>query len=421
MNYKETTEYLFSAMPSFQNVGGDAYKPGLERIEEFCAALDNPHRKYPVVHIAGTNGKGSTSHMLAAILQKSGYRVALFTSPHLKDFRERIRIGAEMISEQEVVDFVAQNRATMQNIGLSFFEMTAAMAFDFFARSNVDVAVVETGLGGRLDATNIVAPILSVITNIAIDHTQYLGDTLQKIATEKAGIIKPNTPVVIGDSSSVADIFQDKAAQCGAELIFANSTAEYELDLLGDYQRKNLVTVLSAVEVLRDKGYSISEEQLRSALSQVCKLTGLRGRWQIISNEKNRDKEPLTICDTGHNVHGLTQVTQQLKRIISDFSNRKISIGDNRKTVLHCVLGFARDKDLRQILAMFPQNAHFYFVRAKVERAFTSAEIAEVAKDLNLRFECFDDVASGLQQAKQFAAKDDVIFVGGSTFVVAEV
>ncbi|MFI3328147.1 MAG: folylpolyglutamate synthase/dihydrofolate synthase family protein [Rikenellaceae bacterium] len=416
MNYSQTTEYLFSAMPSFQNVGGDAYKPGLERIESFCNLLGNPHKRYPVVHIAGTNGKGSTSHMLAAVLQSAGYRVALFTSPHLKDFRERMRVDGAMISEAEVVDFVAKHRAKMEEIGLSFFEMTAAMAFDFFARSQVDIAIIETGLGGRLDATNIVEPLLSLITNIDIDHTQYLGDTLAKIAAEKAGIIKQGGVAIIGDRGSdkeVSAVFEAKAKQQGAKLIFAQELYDvdsdfvqgFELDLLGDYQRKNLVAVLAVIDNIK---LDVSAENIRTGLSRVGELTGLRGRWQVV------DREPLTICDTGHNVHGLTQVTAQLKCLMESKN------GDSR---LICVLGFARDKDLLQILNMFPHDAQYIFVRAAVERAFTVDEIGSIARNIGLSFELIQgekSVERGVATARQMAKSEDVIFVGGSTFVVAE-
>ncbi len=426
MNYTETTEYLFTAMPSFQNVGGDAYKPGLERIEAFCGVLGDPHKAYPVIHVAGTNGKGSTSHMLASVLQSAGYRVGLFTSPHLRDFRERMRVDGVTISEDDVVDFVARNRESMESLGLSFFEMTAAMAFDFFARSKVDVAVIETGLGGRLDATNIVDPVLSIITNIGIDHTQYLGTTLPQIAAEKGGIIKKNRPVVLGEKvDEYRSVTEQRALLMGADLSYATDLREvdgvkqqvdfqvvdvrnsitgeieqYSLDLLGAYQMHNLLTLLAAVDII-NKNIPIPQYALHNGLKSVVRQTALLGRWQRISDS------PKTICDTGHNVHGLRVVTQQLSR--------------ESYTKLYCVVGFARDKDLKTILNLFPQDTHFIFTRAAVERAFTTAEIAEVASDLALEFTLVDCVAEALAEARRMARSTDMIFVGGSNFVVAEI
>ncbi len=430
MNYSETTEYLFSVMPSFQNVGGSAYKPGLERIESFCNHLGNPHKSYPVIHVAGTNGKGSTSHMLAAVLQSEGYRVGLFTSPHLRDFRERMRVDGEMITEQEVVDFVACHREDMERLGLSFFEMTAAMAFNFFRSKKVDVAVIETGLGGRLDATNIVNPELSIITNIGIDHTQYLGTTLPEIASEKAGIIKPFRPVVVGErDENYASVMTQRAEEQKSDILFAtdvyntvsfeqtvdcqsivvcdkvrNKECRYSLDLMGEYQTKNLLTLLTAVDVINsreDIPLKISSQSLRDGLNNVVKSTSLAGRWQRLGDS------PLTICDTGHNAHGLREVTTQLKRA--------------QYEKLYCVVGFAKDKVLRDILPLFPEMTHFIFTRAKVERAFTTAEIADVASELGLEFTIVDDVASALEMARKLAQPDDMIFVGGSNFVVAEI
>ncbi len=424
MNYTQTTEYLFSAMPSFQNVGGNAYKPGLERIEAFCKALGDPHLSYPTIHVAGTNGKGSTSHMLASVLQSAGYRVGLFTSPHLRDFRERMRIDGEMIPEQMVVDFVAQNRECMERINLSFFEMTAAMAFDFFAHSKVDIAVIETGLGGRLDATNIVDPILSIITNIGIDHTQYLGSTLPEIAAEKAGIIKRSKPVIIGEKvDEYRSVMEQKAASMGSDLYFATDhytinnieqeadsqivslthngiSKDYTLDLQGAYQAKNLVTLLTAIDHLKSH-LQIPQEAIEGGLRSVVDSTSLCGRWQTISDS------PKIICDTGHNTHGLREVTAQLAR--------------QKYSKLYCVVGFARDKDLRTIIPLFPNDCHFIFTRAKVERAFTTDEIALVARELGVDFTLVDDVQSAVVEARKRAKESDLIFVGGSNFVVAEI
>ncbi len=428
MNYTQTTEYLFSAMPSFQSVGGSAYKPGLERIEAFCELLGDPHKPYPVIHVAGTNGKGSTSHMLASVLQSAGYRVGLFTSPHLRDFRERMRIGAEMISQEAVVDFVASHREQMEQLSLSFFEMTAAMAFDFFARSKVDIAVIETGLGGRLDATNIVDPELSIITNIGIDHTQYLGTTLPEIAAEKAGIIKRSKPVVVGERvDEYRAVMEQRAADMDSDLIYATDCREvtdvkhfadkqlitlnykgekreYSLDLMGLYQTHNLLTLLSAIDVINareDIKIEIRREAVDAGLGSVMASTSLCGRWQTISDS------PKIICDTGHNRHGLIEVTRQLA--MQHYSK------------LYCVLGFARDKDLRAILPLFPKGCHFIFTQAKVERAFTTAEIAEVAQSLELEFDLVDGVAEALAFARSCAKDDDLIFIGGSNFVIAEV
>ncbi len=428
MNYIQTTQYLFSAMPSFQNVGGSAYKPGLERVEAFCEVLSNPHKSYPVIHVAGTNGKGSTSHMLASILQSAGYRVGLFTSPHLRDFRERMRVDGVMISEDEVIEFVANYRADMERLQLSFFEMTAAMAFDFFARSKVDIALIETGLGGRLDATNIVLPELSVITNIGIDHTQYLGSTLREIAAEKAGIIKRSRPVVVGEKvDEYRSVMEQKAAEMDAELIYAIdryrvvTTASdsdfqtvtvcgeegervYQLDLMGIYQAYNLVTVLSAIDVLNSRDdikFEVSHDAVSKGLSSVVESTALCGRWQTIS------LSPRVICDTGHNTHGLCEVTRQLAMQQYD--------------KLYCVLGFARDKELQTILPLFPDDCHFIFARAKVERAFSTDEIAVVAAGLGLEFTLVDRVSDAIAEARKMATKSDLIFIGGSNFVVAEI
>ncbi|MFI3303135.1 MAG: folylpolyglutamate synthase/dihydrofolate synthase family protein [Rikenellaceae bacterium] len=429
MNYKETTEYLFSAMPSFQNVGGDAYKPGLERISSFCEMLGNPHKSYPVIHIAGTNGKGSTSHMLTSVLMSAGYNVGLFTSPHLRDFRERMRIDGVMISEQEVVEFVAQWREEMESLQLSFFEMTAAMAFDHFAHCEVDVAVIETGLGGRLDATNIVDPAISVITNIGIDHTQYLGSTIGEIATEKAGIIKSGHSVIIGERcSESAPVFTAKGEELGSEVIFAEefyrierveespnyqqielfdiedeSSVSYDLDLKGEYQRKNIVTMLATIDAINcdtSIPLTIPQRAIERGVMSVVESTALQGRWQQIGSN------PTIICDTGHNDHGLREVTRQLTR------------QEYRK--LYCVLGFARDKELHKILPLFPKDAHFIFTKAGVERAFEAETIAAIAAELGLEYEVVNDVKSALAKGVDLAQNEDLIFVGGSTFVVAE-
>ncbi len=429
MNYRQTTEYLFTAMPSFQNVGGDAYKPGLERIDNFCCALGAPHLSYPTIHIAGTNGKGSTSNMLASVLMSSGYRVGLFTSPHLRDFRERMRINGEMIGEEEVVAFVAQHKVLMEQMGLSFFEMTAAMAFDFFARNYVDIAVIECGLGGRLDATNIVDPLLSVITNIGIDHTQFLGDTLPKIAAEKGGIIKPQRNVVIGEmNEEYNEIFtaiarRQKAPLQFAEMLYSTTdielhkesqritvqstmgeTLQLDLDLRGEYQCRNLVTLLAAIEQLNttvESSIKISREALTHGLRHVTQQMHLEGRWQKLCDT------PLMVCDTGHNLAGLIEVTKQIKA--------------TRYTKLYCVVGFAKDKDVAQILRLFPSDAHFIFTRPNVERAHSTERLLEIASTLRLSCEAVERVSHAVERAKNLANDSDLVFIGGSNFVVAEI
>ncbi|MFI3301798.1 MAG: folylpolyglutamate synthase/dihydrofolate synthase family protein [Rikenellaceae bacterium] len=428
MTYAETLNYLFTAMPSFQNIGGDGYKPGLERIESFCTKLGNPHHKFHVIHIAGTNGKGSLSHILASVMQHAGYRTALFTSPHLRDFRERIKVNGTMISEQKVIEFVERYRADMEALQLSFFEMTAAMAFDYFAHEGVDVAIIETGLGGRLDATNIVSPLLSVITNIGVDHTKFLGTTLPQIAAEKGGIIKANTPVVLGEkgseySSVIADIAASRASQlifaqdemevvsqhpsqCGQHFevrdIKSNDTFAIELDMAGIYQAKNIVTALTAIKIINEKLLlNVPVEAIQKGASTATKTTSLLGRWQTISHS------PRVICDTGHNAHGLKYVMEQLR-----------ATPHNR---LIMVLGFANDKNLKEILPLFNLGANFIFTRPKVERAFACEEVERVARQLGYDCESVEDVAEALCKAKSMAGEGDLIFVGGSNFVVAEV
>ena len=428
MNYTETIDYLFSSMPSFQQVGGDAYKPGLERISEFCRSIGNPQRNYFVIHIAGTNGKGSISNMLAAVLQQAGYQTGLFTSPHLTDFRERIRVNGEMIPKQKVVNFVDRYRSDMERLQLSFFEMTAAMAFDYFAQSDVEVAVIETGLGGRLDATNVVQPILSIITNIGLEHTEYLGDSLPKIAREKGGIIKKCTPVVVGEKNAnyslvLEEIAQDRRSEITyAEEAFSLGECGFEgdkqvvtmtrmrdgypyqlrLDLLGEYQRKNLVTVATALDILHESTpLSISRRAFVEGVRDVSSLTSFRGRWQVLSSK------PLIVCDTAHNEHGVTEIAEQLKARTN--SGR-----------LLCVVGFCGDKDFSKMLALMPSDAHYIFTQASIRRAASLEQIAEVASSLNLDFETAPTVAEALAKAHEQLADEDMLFIGGSTFVVAE-
>ncbi len=417
MNYQQTIDYLFSAMPSFQRVGGDAYKPGLERIESFCCEIGSPHLSYRVIHIAGTNGKGSTSHMIASVLQSAGYRVGLFTSPHLKDFRERVRINGVMIDEQSVVGFVERHRAAMERVGLSFFEMTAALAFDHFASERVDIALIETGLGGRLDATNIVTPELSVITNIDIDHTQYLGSSRAAIAAEKAGIIKRGVPVVLGErGDDYTFVIESKAREMCSELtiaedcrqvigveettdhqrIFISSGESYDLDLVGEYQRRNIITALAALDHIE----GVDDAVIADGLSKVATNTSLMGRWHCLG------RSPLVICDTGHNPHGLKEIARQLSR--------------QKYDRLYCVLGFAADKDVASVLPLFPPNAHYIFTQAGIERALPAPQIAPIADSLSLSYELTGSVAEAVACAKRYATPDDMIYIGGSTFVVAE-
>ena len=428
MNYTETLDYLFSSMPSFQQVGGDAYKPGLERISEFCRSIGNPQRNYFVIHVAGTNGKGSISNMLAAVLQQAGYHTGLFTSPHLTDFRERIRVNGEMIPKQKVVNFVDRYRSDMERLQLSFFEMTTAMAFDYFAQSDVEVAVIETGLGGRLDATNIVQPILSVITNIGLEHTEYLGDSLPKIAREKGGIIKKCTPVVVGEKNSNYNlVLEEIADDLRSEIIYAEEVFslgecgfedgkqvvtmtrvrdgypyQLRLDLLGEYQRKNLVTVATVLDKLHEATpLSISRRAFVEGVRDVTALTSFRGRWQVLSDK------PLVVCDTAHNEHGISEVAEQLKARTNGGR-------------LFCVMGFCGDKDFSKMLALMPMEAHYIFTQASIRRAASLEQIAEVASSLNLDFETAPTVAEALAKAHEQLADEDMLFIGGSTFVVAE-
>ena len=428
MNYTETLDYLFSSMPSFQQVGGDAYKPGLERISEFCRSIGNPQRNYFVIHVAGTNGKGSVSNMLAAVLQQAGYQTGLFTSPHLTDFRERIRVNGEMIPKQKVVNFVDRYKAEMERLQLSFFEMTTAMAFDYFAQSDVEVAVIETGLGGRLDATNIVQPLISVITNIGLEHTEYLGNSLPKIAREKGGIIKKCTPVIVGEKNSNYNlVLEEIAADLRCELTYANEAFvlqecgydgekqvitmnrmrdhhpyQLRLDLLGEYQRHNLVTAAAVLDKLHEATpLSISRRAFVEGIREVSQLTSFRGRWQVLS------QEPLVVCDTGHNEHGLTEVAKQLEA-------RKNS------GKLICVMGFCNDKEFDKMLNLMPRNAHYIFTQAAIRRAAPLEKMAEVATALSLDFEIAPTVEEAVTNARQQLSKEDMLFIGGSTFVVAE-
>ncbi|KAB2859841.1 MAG: bifunctional folylpolyglutamate synthase/dihydrofolate synthase [Flavobacteriales bacterium] len=403
MNYQQTLDYLFSQLPMFQRVGASAYKADLNNTIELCKLLHHPEKNFKSIHIAGTNGKGSTSHMLASILQEAGYKVGLYTSPHLKDFRERIKINGVMISEQEVVDFVIKHQSEFEQINLSFFEWTVGLAFDYFSKKQVDIAVIETGLGGRLDSTNVITPLVSVITNIGKDHTQFLGETLAKIASEKAGIIKENIPIIIGETQQeTQQVFIDKALEKSAKIFFADKiiTTNYESDLKGIYQEKNKKTVLAAIQQLMINGFSIAEENIKNGLLNVVKNTGLLGRWQILS------ENPLTICDTGHNEAGIKEVLKQISL--------------TKHNHLHFVFGAVNDKEIDSIISMLPKNATYYFCQAKIPRALDVNNLYTKAKEFELKGNPYDSVENAIKQAKANASVNDLVFVGGSTFVVAE-
>ncbi|MCB9001520.1 MAG: bifunctional folylpolyglutamate synthase/dihydrofolate synthase [Bacteroidales bacterium] len=426
MNYQETIEYLYSSLPIFQRVGKAAYKADLGNTLALDEHFNHPHRKFKSIHIAGTNGKGSTSHMTAAILQKAGYKVGLYTSPHLRDFRERIRINGEMIPKDEVTEFVNLNKDFFDKLKPSFFEMTVALAFNYFAKENIDIAVVEVGLGGRLDSTNIINPMISIITNIGLDHTDLLGDTLEKIAVEKAGIIKPNVPVIIGSTQpEIINVFKNKAKENNASITFADQVVtvknyipisdnlqrfemEYkgnnlniETDLLGHYQRFNIPPVLVCVDLLKEMGLNISDSSIYEGLKAVKSTTGLMGRWQILG------KNPTIVCDTGHNTDGIKLVTEQIQK--ATFKN------------LHMVIGMVADKNIDGILALLPKNAIYYFTQAKIPRALNSLKLKEKAETFDLKGKAYSSVSDAFAAAKKAASNSDLIFVGGSTFIVAEV
>lgn len=394
---------MFSRLPMYQRQGPSAMKKDLTNIQAFSLLLNRPERKYPSIHIAGTNGKGSTSHLLASILQSAGYRVGLYTSPHLKDFRERIKINGNCISEQEVVEFIARYHEFLEKQGLSFFELTVGMAFDHFASHEIDMAVIEVGLGGRLDSTNIINPMVSVITNIGLDHTQFLGDTLKEIAFEKAGIIKENTPVVIGElQEEVMEVFQDLARERKSEIFVAEQlvSEEFETDLIGGYQQKNVKTAVQTIRLLQKSGIEISDQSMAHGLNHVVEQTGLKGRWQIVS------EDPRTICDTAHNKEGLELVLEQLSR--------------ETYQKLHVVLGVVNDKSLDRVLRLFPKEAQYYFCKPNIPRGLNAEALQNQASQFKLQGAVYDSVIEAYQTALKRADKNDLIYAGGSTFVVAE-
>lgn len=404
MNYRETLDWMFTQLPMYQRQGASAYKVDLHNTIQLAAYLENPETKFKSIHVAGTNGKGSTSHMLASVLQEAGYKIGLYTSPHLKDFRERIRINGATISEEYVIDFISKHQPYLESNQLSFFEMTVGMAFQYFAESQVDIAVIEVGLGGRLDSTNIITPEISVITNIGLDHTRFLGDTLTAIASEKAGIIKEGVPVVIGrNTEETAKVFIEVANASHSPLFFAEdcSCKIYPSDLKGSYQRENMRTVLQTIDLIKSKGWSISENDIKKGLQNVVRNTYLLGRWQILQ------KKPKVICDTAHNQDGLKMVMKQLIEEECDH--------------LHVVLGVVDDKDLDTILPLFPVQARYYFSRPDILRGLDEKKLKKEASKFNLIGEDYSSVTEAYEAALQKATDKDVVYVGGSTFVVAEI
>lgn len=425
MDYENTLEWLFRQLPMFSRTGAAAYKPGLQTSIDLDEYFNHPHAKFKSIHVAGTNGKGSTSHMIAAVLQSQGYRVGLYTSPHLVDFRERIRINGEMIPKEAVVEFVDRFRDCGYNGHPSFFELTMMMAFHYFAAQNVDYAVIEVGMGGRLDSTNIIKPELSVITNISKDHTQFLGKTLPEIAGEKAGIIKPGVPCVVGEANEeTREVFEEKASAEGTTILFAEDfnplqrcvssleggfdcsspiCGSFHCELSGDYQKKNINTVLAALYEMQRIGIEISEEAIKEGMSEVCSLTGLVGRWMIVS------RSPLTICDTGHNEAGIKFTMAQLDRTAKERGGHK-----------HMVIGFVADKAIDDIIDLLPRDASYYLTQAAIPRALPVTDLNEKFLAHGLEGCCFDSPKSAVAAAWKSAADSDVVYIGGSTFIVAD-
>jgi dihydrofolate synthase / folylpolyglutamate synthase len=425
MNYEEVIEFMFNSLPMYQRIGQAAYKADLKNTVLLDEHTGNPHKEFKTIHVAGTNGKGSVSHSIASILQEAGYKTGLYTSPHLIDYRERIRVDGHMIDKDYVCNFINSNKSIIDEIQPSFFEMSVALAFCYFRDCNVDVAVVEVGMGGRLDSTNIITPELSVITNIGLDHTQFLGDSLAKIAAEKAGIIKMGVPVVIGENHhQTEDVFKAFAKENNSEIIFAsdqfqtqitnsydgfssylvrdsnNHSFEIEFGLSGKYQEKNLATTLETIQQLRAKGFKITDESLRLGLKNLVKNTSLRGRWEILQ------KNPLVICDTGHNKEGLEYTMKQLSTL--------------KYERLRIILGFVNDKNVDSVLGMFPKDAEYYFTRASIPRALDEKVLKEKAEKAGLKGDIFPDVPSAYRSALEKSSQNDLIFVGGSTFIVAD-
>ena len=422
MNYLETVNYLFNIAPVFEHIGASAYKEGLDNTYLLDEHFGHPHRKFKSIHIAGTNGKGSCSHTLAAILQNDGYKVGLYTSPHIMDFRERIKINGECISKEYVIEFVNQEKSLFEKIHPSFFEVTTALAFKYFAEQHVDYAIIEVGLGGRLDCTNIITPILSIITNISFDHTNFLGNTLEKIAKEKAGIIKPNIPVIIGETTNeTKPVFKTCAESMNAEIIYADENDEIisftmnedggityntrsfgiiQGELGGLYQKKNTNTILHAVRFLYNQHIIKNTGSINNGFYNVCILTGLIGRWQKIGSN------PSVICDTGHNVGGWTYISRQLQ--VQKYNK------------LHIVFGMVNDKDVDGVMCLLPKNAHYYFTKPQSKRAIPEKDIQRKAMTHGLAGDCYNDVPSAYTAAKKMATPDDMIFIGGSSYIVSD-
>ena len=405
MNYQETVSWLFNQLPMYQQVGAIAYKKDLTNTLLLANHLGNPEAKLKTIHVAGTNGKGSTSSLLASVLQEAGYKVGLYTSPHLKDFRERIKINGNEITQEFVVEFVKEHQSFFETNDLSFFEMTVGLAFDYFVKENIDIAVIEVGMGGRLDSTNIITPLVSVITNIGLDHTQFLGNTLDAIAFEKAGIIKNNIPVVIGEyTSETKPVFIDKAKNEQASIYFASDLINevYPTSLFGDYQLQNRKTVMQTIKILqKNKGLQITEEHIKNGFLNVIKNTGLQGRWQILN------ESPKVICDTAHNKHGLTIVMNQLLKEKFD--------------TLHFVIGFVADKNMDEILPLFPKNARYYFSKPQNLRGLDANLLVEKAQNFGLNGKAYISISDAYKAALNHANKNDLLYIGGSTFIVAEI
>ena len=405
MNYQETTHWMFNQLPMYQTQGASAYKEDLTNILSLSDHLGNPEKKLQCIHVAGTNGKGSTSHMLSSILQEAGYKVGLYTSPHLKDFRERIKINGVDIYEEFVCTFIEKHKSYFEKGAFSFFEMSVGLAFDYFAKEKVDIAIIEVGLGGRLDATNIITPLASVITNIGLDHTQFLGNTLESIAFEKAGIIKRSIPVIIGEyTTETKPVFLAKAKACDSAIYFASDliSETYPSDLIGDYQTHNKKTVLQTIAIINSQNkYKVAENHIKSGLLNVVRNTGLQGRWQQLG------ESPKVICDTAHNKNGLKIALNQIQK--ETFSK------------LHIVLGFVNDKDLEEILPLFPKKAIYYFCKPNLPRGLDANILKQKASTFKLKGEVYNSVSEAYKKALVSASKSDFIYIGGSTFVIAEI
>ncbi|GAB3717091.1 bifunctional folylpolyglutamate synthase/dihydrofolate synthase [Flavobacterium koreense] len=405
MNYQETINWMFSQLPMYQTQGASAYKEDLTNTILLSKHLSHPEKDLKCIHVAGTNGKGSTSHLLASVLQEAGYKVGLYTSPHLKDYRERIKINGKEISEKFVCEFISKNKSFFEENQLSFFEMTVGLAFEYFKKEKTNINIIEVGMGGRLDSTNIINPLISVITNIGLDHTQFLGNTLEAIAFEKAGVIKNNIPVVIGEyTKETKNVFLNKAKETNSEIFFVSDliAETYPSELLGDYQIQNKKTVLQTIKVLQSQNeFKISEENIKNGFQKVIKNTGLQGRWQQLK------ENPKVICDTAHNSHGL-------KIVLNQIQNEKFE-------QLHIVLGVVNDKDLNEILPLFPKNAKYYFCKPNIPRGLNAEILQKKAADFQLNGKVYNSISNAYQEALKSSTKKDFIYIGGSTFVVAEV